>query len=205
MSESYQHVLSRVRPPRVQITYDVETLGSIQKKELPFIVGIIADLSGRPEAVSPPLKKRKFVEIDRDNFDAVMEAITPRLAFKVTNRLQSGGPDLDVKLKFRKMDDFDPSAIVRRHEDGDKVAGLSELFEARKRLSDLLAKLDGNDDLDEQLKEILKLTDGGQDKLRALLPASAKGAPAEGGSTPASSADGSAPSQDTNKPETPSN
>jgi type VI secretion system protein ImpB len=165
MSESKQHVLSRVRPPRVQITYDVETLGSIQKKELPFIVGILADLSGKPETPLPRLKDRKFVEIDRDNFDDVLDAIGPRVAFRVPNRLQ---PDSDqminVALTFRKMEDFGPDQIVSQ------VAPLKKLFEARKRLNDLLAKLDGNDDLDGILGEILTNTTE-QARLRADLKA----------------------------------
>jgi type VI secretion system protein ImpB len=178
MSESKQHVLSRVRPPRVQITYDVETLGSIQKKELPFIVGILADLSGKPETPLPKLKERKFVEIDRDNFDDVLEAIGPRVAFRVANKLQPGSDQmLNVALKFRKMEDFDPDQIVTQ------IAPLKKLFDARRRLNDLLAKLDGNDDLDGILSEVLASTTE-QAKLRAELvaieaPAAANGATAE--------------------------
>jgi type VI secretion system protein ImpB len=165
MSESKQHVLSRVRPPRVQITYDVETLGSIQKKELPFIVGILADLSGKPETPLPKLKERKFVEIDRDNFDDVLEAIGPRVAFRVPNKLQPDSNDMiNVALKFRKMEDFSPDQIVNQ------IAPLKKLFEARRRLNDLLAKLDGNDDLDGILSEVLASTSE-QTKLRAELKA----------------------------------
>jgi type VI secretion system protein ImpB len=169
MSESKQHVLSRVRPPRVQITYDVETLGSIQKKELPFIVGVLADLSGKPETPLPKLKERKFVEIDRDNFDDVLEAIEPRIAMQVPNRLQPGSDEkLNVALTFRKMEDFNPDQIVNQ------IAPLKKLFDARKRLNDLLAKLDGNDDLDGLLSEILADT-GEQTRLRADLKAIADG------------------------------
>jgi type VI secretion system protein ImpB len=165
MSESKQHVLSRVRPPRVQITYDVETLGSIQKKELPFIVGILADLSGKPENPLPKLKDRKFVEIDRDNFDDVLEAIEPRAAFRVPNRLQPGSDQvLNVALVFRKMEDFNPDQIVNQ------VEPLKKLFDARKRLNDLLAKLDGNDDLDGLLGGILSDATG-QAQLKADLKA----------------------------------
>ncbi len=153
MSESLQHKLSRVRPPRVQITYDVETMGSIQKKELPFIVGILADLSGKPDpdAPAPPkLKERKFVEIDRDNFDAVLESIAPRLALQVPNRLKPDATDmLNVVLNFHRMEDFSPEKLV------EQIAPLRELIGARRRLNDLLAKLDGNDNLDALLKEIL--------------------------------------------------
>ncbi len=179
MSESKQHVLSRVRPPRVQITYDVETLGSIQKKELPFIVGILADLSGKPEAPLPKLKERKFVEIDRDNFDDVMEAIEPRLAFRVPNKLQPGSDQMiNVLLKFKKMTDFNPDEIVKQ------IGPLKELFDARNRLNDLLAKLDGNDDLEGILTEVLANTSD-QAKLREELKASAAATPADGAGTPA--------------------
>jgi type VI secretion system protein ImpB len=179
MSESKQHVLSRVRPPRVHITYDVETLGSIQKKELPFIVGILADLSGKPETPLPKLKERKFVEIDRDNFDDVLEAIGPRVAFRVANKLQPNSDQkLNVALKFRKMEDFSPDQIVNQ------IAPLKKLFDARRRLNDLLAKLDGNDDLDGILSEVLANT-GEQTKLRAELKAIAESSPSEGaGSEP---------------------
>jgi type VI secretion system protein ImpB len=154
MSGSLQHKLSRVRPPRVQITYDVETLGSIQKKELPFIVGILADLSGKPDPESatplPKLKERKFVEIDRDNFDAVLESIGPRVAFQVPNRLQADATNnLNVVLNFKKMEDFSPENLVQQ------IKPLRELFEARRQLNDLLAKLDGNDNLDALLREVL--------------------------------------------------
>ena len=172
MSESKQHVLSRVRPPRVQITYDVETLGSIQKKELPFIVGILADLSGKPETPMPKLKDRKFVEIDRDNFDDVLEAIEPRAAFRVANRLQPGSDQmLNVALTFRKMEDFSPDQIVNQ------IEPLKKLFDARKRLNDLLAKLDGNDDLDGLLSEILADASE-QAQLKADLKAAVDGSKA---------------------------
>lgn len=168
MSESTQHVLSRVRPPRVQITYDVEIGNAIQKKELPFIVGILADLSGKPETPLPKLKERKFVEIDRDNFDAVLEAIGPRLAFRVENKLQPGSDQmLNVALTFKSMADFEPVNVVQQ------VGPLKELFAARNRLRDLLAKLDGNDELDAILSGIVadvaeqtKL----RDELKAALP-----------------------------------
>ncbi len=187
--------LSRVRPPRVQITYDVETLGSIQKKELPFIVGILADLSGKPEAPLPKLKERKFIEIDRDNFDDVLGAIGPRLAFRVPNRLQPGSNSmLNVLLNFKRMDDFKPDQIVQ------KIAPLKQLFDARRRLNDLLAKLDGNDDLDGILSKVLADT-AEQAKLRDDLkaahpPAAAVAAPPSetgGAAPPAPEANGAAP------------
>ena len=181
MSESKQQVLSRVRPPRVQITYDVETLGAIQKKELPFIVGILADLSGKPETPLPKLKERKFVEIDRDNFDDVMGAIAPRLAFRTPNKLQADSNEMiNVLLSLKRMEDFSPDRIVQQ------IPALKKLFDARRRLSDLLAKLDGNDDLDGILGQVLADT-AEQTKLREELKAASaaeEALPTEGGASP---------------------
>jgi type VI secretion system protein ImpB len=154
MPESLQHKLDRVRPPRVQITYDVETGGAIQKKELPFVVGVLADLSGKPVEALPKLKERKFVEIDRDNFNDVLASTAPRLAFQVNNVLGGSAEKINVELKFRSMDDFSPLAVI------DQVAALRKLFEARQRLSDLLAKLDGNDSLDAVLTQAGRDQDG---------------------------------------------
>jgi len=154
MTESTQHKLDRVRPPRVQITYDVETGGAIEKKELPFICGILADLSGKPAEALPPLKDRKFVEIDRDNFNDVLSAIGPRLAVRVPNRLEKDSKDqLNVELVFRNMDDFNPVNIVKQ------VPALKKLYEGRQRLRDLLTKLDGNDNLDALLKDVIQNTE----------------------------------------------
>jgi type VI secretion system protein ImpB len=165
MAESTQHKLSRVRPPRVQITYDVETGGAIQKKELPFIVGILADLSGQvdPDHPLPKLKERKFVEIDRDNFDAVLEAAAPRIALRVPDRLKKDSTEMhNVLLSFTRMADFDPVNVVKQ------IPVLNELFTARNRLNDLLAKLDGNDHLDSILSDVLANTEQ-QKKLRSEL------------------------------------
>ena len=142
MPESTQHKLDRIRPPRVQITYDVEIGGAIQKKELPLVVGVLADLSGKPDQPLPKLKDRKFTEIDRDNFNALLASITPRLAISVANRLTPNGGRMNIELKFHHMDDFTPLNLVKQ------VEHLRKLFEARGRLNDLLAKLDGNDALD---------------------------------------------------------
>jgi type VI secretion system protein ImpB len=178
MPESIQHVLSRVRPPRVQITYDVQVGDAFQKKELPFIVGVMADLSGKPEAPPPKLKERKFVEIDRDNFDAVLGSIHPRLAFRVPDRLRPGSDQmLNVALTFNEMADFNPVNVVQQ------IAPLKELYQARNRLRDLLAKLDGNDELDSILTEIV--TDSStqaklRDELQAATQAPAAAAPATG-------------------------
>lgn len=172
MTESIQKKLGRVRPPRVQITYDVETGGAIEMKELPFVMGILADLSGQPEQPLPKMKERKFVEIDRDNFNDVMAGSKPRLAFQVPNALQNDGSKLNVLLSFKEIDDFEPVSVIKQ------IKPLAELFEARQRLSDLLTKLDGNDELDALLADVISSTEK-QEELRAQL---AK--PANGDATP---------------------
>ena len=116
MPESTQKKLSRIRPPRVQITYDVEIGDAIQMKELPFVAGIMADLSGKPAEALPKLKDRKFVEIDRDNFNDVLASCAPRLALSVDNRLAKDDSKLNVELKFRSIDDFNPAAVVQQIE-----------------------------------------------------------------------------------------
>jgi type VI secretion system protein ImpB len=156
MSESTQKKLSRVRPPRVQITYDVETGGAIEKKELPLVVGIMSDLAGKQENPQLPIKTRKFVEIDRDNFNDVLASIGPRLAFQVTNTLKDDDSKLNVELRFKKIDDFRPESVVQQ------VEPLRKLFEARQRLNDLLGKLDGNDDLDALLQDVAANTESQQ-------------------------------------------
>ena len=153
-SESIQHSLDRIRPPRVQITYDVETGDAVEKKELPFVMGIMADLSGKPEQPLPRVKDRKFVEIDRDNFNDVLESSSVHLDYSVPNRLSGeDGGNLKVELDFKNMDDFEPLNVVKQLEP------LRQLYEARQRLADLLAKLDGNDDLDELLQDVLENTE----------------------------------------------
>jgi type VI secretion system protein ImpB len=153
----------------VQITYDVETGGAIEKKELPLVVGIMADLAGKPEKAMLPVKSRKFVEIDRDNFNDVLASIHPRLAFPVANRLKDDDDSkLNVELKFQRIDDFRPESIVQQ------VEPLKKLFEARQRLNDLLAKLDGNDDLDALLQEIAANTED-QQKIRAAIEGGTNG------------------------------
>lgn len=154
MPESTQHKLDRVRPPRVQITYDVETGGAIVMKELPFVVGIMADLSGKPTEALPKLKDRKFVEIDRDNFNDVLASAKPRLAFQTDNKLANDDTKLNVELTFQDLDDFAPVNVIKQ------VEPLRKLFEARERLTDLLAKLDGNDALDSLLQDIVANTEG---------------------------------------------
>jgi type VI secretion system ImpB/VipA family protein len=165
MAESIQHKLDRVRPPRVQITYDLELGGAVQRKSLPLVVGIMADLSGTPETPLPALKKRKFVEIDRDNINEVMAKAGTRLQISVPNRLTGEG-NLPLELSFSSMDDFGPLSIVQQ------VEALRALYEQRQRLSDLLTKLDGNEELEKQL------TDASEDELKEIKQLSA-GAPAE--------------------------
>jgi type VI secretion system protein ImpB len=166
MPESTQKKLSRIRPPRVQITYDVEIGDAIQMKELPFVAGIMADLSGRPAEALPKLKDRKFVDIDRDNFNDVLASCAPRLALRVDNKLADDDTKLNVELKFREIDDFGPVAVVQQ------IEPLRKLFDARQKLMDLLAKLDGNDKLDALLQEIVENPDN-QKALKASTAAPA--------------------------------
>ena len=152
-SDSLQHKLDRVRRPRVQITYDVETGGAMEKKELPFVVGVMADLSGQPKEPLKAIKERNFVPIDRDNFNEVLAKATPRLAMKVDNRLTGEDSKLAVELSFKEMDDFEPARVA------EQVPALKELLEIRGRLSELLGKMEGNDKLEELLAEVLNNTD----------------------------------------------
>lgn len=151
--ESLQHKIDRVRAPRVQITYDVEIGDATEMKEIPFVAGVLADLSGKPDEPLPKVKERKFVEIDRDNFNTVLEATKPRVAFTVDNTLSGDDSKLAVELRFSSLDDFHPEQVARQ------VEPLRKLVEARRRLSDLLGKLDGNDKLDELLQEVIASTD----------------------------------------------
>jgi type VI secretion system protein ImpB len=151
--ESLQHKLDRVRPPRVQITYDVEIGGAIEMKELPFVVGVLGDFAGNPEEPLPGLKHRKFVEIDRDNFNQVMAGMRPRISYAVENKLQNDGTRLGLDLRFNSIEDFDPDNVVQQ------VEPLRKLVEARRRLSDLRSKMDGNEKLENLLTDILSNTD----------------------------------------------
>lgn len=151
--ESLQHVLDRVRTPRVHITYDVEIGDAIQMKELPFVVGIIADLSGMSVDPLPKLKLRKFVEIDRDNFNDIMKSISPRLAFEVDNKLSDDPKQIGCELFFKSMDDFNPLSIVKQ------VAPLNELYQTRVKMHDLCTKLEGNDSLQELIRTVVETTD----------------------------------------------
>jgi type VI secretion system protein ImpB len=152
-SASQQHKLDRVRRPRVQITYDVETGGAMEKVQLPFVVGVMADLSAQPKESLPPLKERKFVPIDRDNFNDVLEKASPRLALKVQNRLTDADTKLAVELNFKEVDDFEPANVARQ------IAPLRELLDMRQRLQELLSKMEGNDKLEALLGEVMSNTD----------------------------------------------
>src|SRR5687768_9614977 len=149
--QSTQHKLDRVRPPRVQITYDVEVGDAIEVKELPFVMGVLGDFTGQPTEPLPRLKERKFVEVTPDNFDDVLASMKPHLAFTVENKL-SEDPDagkLGVDLNFKSLDDFAPDAVARQ------VPALRELLELRTKLADLRGSLQGNDKLDEILQATL--------------------------------------------------
>jgi len=150
---SMQHKLDRVRRPRVQITYDVETNGALQKVELPFVVGVLADLSGMPKDPLKPLKERQAVNIDRDNFNAVLAKAAPRLAMRVANRLTDEGGQIGVELNFKSMDDFDPARVA------EQIPALKELLTMRHNLTQLLSKMEGNDKLESLLAEVLQSTE----------------------------------------------
>ena len=185
MAESLQKWVGRNRPPRVQITYDVEIGDAIEKRELPLVVGVLADLAGKPASAPPKMKDRRFVEIDRDNFDEIMDKIGPRLDMSVPDMMKGSG-NLKIELTPKKFADFHPEAIV------DQVPRLKKLLEARLELRDLLAKLVGNDDLDGLLAGIVKNTEG----LKQIRTA------AGGGSSSSSSAnDKPAAKKEDDKPE----
>ena len=151
--ESLQHKLDRVRPPRVQITYDVEVGGAIELKELPFVVGVLGDFVGKPEEALPALKNRKFVEIDPDNFNQVLAGMKPRVAFSSDNKLLDDGSKIGIDLKFNSIEDFEPDSIVQQ------VDPLRKLVEARQKLSDLRSKMDGNDKLESMLNDVISNAD----------------------------------------------
>jgi type VI secretion system protein ImpB len=155
MPQSVQKKLERVRPPRVHVTYDVETGGAIELKELPFVLAVLGDFSGQPVEPLPRLKDRRFVEVNPDNFDSVLESMKPHLAFSVENKL-SEDPDagqLRVSLDFKSMDDFAPDNVAKQ------VKPLRELLELRSRLNDLKGTLQTNDKLDEVLLEAVSNTE----------------------------------------------
>jgi len=159
--------LERVRKPRVHITYQVETEGAEIEKELPFVVGVLGDFSGNPTEPLKPLKDRKFIQIDRDNFNDVMARMTPGLNLKVQNTLKGDGSEMAVQLKFNSLEDFEPGAVVQQ------VEPLRQLQETREKLRDLLTKVDRSEDLEAVLERVLQNTDDLK-KLQADLGGEAK-------------------------------
>ncbi|TDT43955.1 type VI secretion system protein ImpB [Halospina denitrificans] len=151
--ESVHDKLSRVRKPRVHITYDVETEGAMVKKELPFVVGVMGDFSGNNNTDLKPLKDRRFIQIDRDNFDDVMRRMSPKLAMKVDNKLSDDDSEMSVELEFNSMEDFEPSNVVNQ------VEPLRQLMETRNRLRDLMTKVDRSEELEELLERVLNNSD----------------------------------------------
>ena len=152
MSESVHQKLKRVRKPRVHITYDVETEGAVVEKELPFVVGVVGDFSGHPVEKLKPLKDRKFIQIDRDNFDDIMKRMTPGLNIRVENTLTDDGTEMPVQLKFESLSDFEPTQVAKQ------VEPLRKLLETRDKLRDLLTKIDRSEDLENVLEQVLKNT-----------------------------------------------
>ncbi|HEX7894426.1 type VI secretion system contractile sheath small subunit [Rhizobium sp. P44RR-XXIV] len=147
---SVHEKLERVRKPRVHIKYEVETEGAMVVKELPFVVGVLGDFSGNPTQPLKPFGERKFVQIDRDNFDDVMRRMTPGLNISVENTLQGDGSQIPVSLKFESMDDFEPGSVVNQ------VPALKALLDARNQLRDLMSKADRSEELERLLEEVLQ-------------------------------------------------
>ena len=158
--DSVQKRLERVRPPRVQLSYDVEIGDAIESKELPFVMGVMGDFTGQqdPNNPLPKLKERKFVNVDLDNFDEVLDGMAPKASYRVKNKLSADDGEFAVNLQFKALDDFSPEAVVQQ------VEPLRKLLEARTKLSDLRNKLAGNDKLEDVLSDVLSNTE----KLRQL-------------------------------------
>lgn len=150
--ESIQKRLEKVRPPRVQLTYDVEKGDAIEQKEIPFVVGVLGDFSGQPDQPLPRIKDRKFVNVDLDNFDEVMEGMAPRAAYRAQNTLTGDG-EIAVEMTFKSIDDFRPEAVVQQ------VEPLRKLLEARTKLADLRNKVAGNEKLEDLLNDVLANTE----------------------------------------------
>ena len=151
--ESVQKRLQKIRPPRVQLTYDVEKGDAIEEKEIPFVVGVLGDFSGNPEQPLPRIKDRKFVNVDLDNFDEVLEGMAPRAVFRAPNKISDDGGEIGVELKFKSIDDFRPEAVV------EQVEPLRKLLEARSKLADLRNKIAGNEKLEDLLSDVLNNTE----------------------------------------------
>jgi type VI secretion system protein ImpB len=157
MSSSIHDKLNRVRKPRVHITYDVETEGAQVMRELPFVVGVMGDFSGDSTQPPKPLSERKFIQIDRDNFNDVMARMTPGLNLKVDNKLADDGSQMAVNLAFNAMEDFEPARIAAQ------VPALRALLETREKLRDLMSKADRSEQLESLLEQILKSEDSLRD------------------------------------------
>ncbi len=149
MATSSQKFIARNRAPRVQIEYDVELYGAEKKVQLPFVMGVLSDLSGKPTEPLPPVAERKFLEIDVDNFDARMKSMKPRVAFQVPNKLTGEG-NLAVDITFKSMDDFSPASVAQQ------VDGLRQLLEARQQLANLLTYMDGKTDAEQLIADVIK-------------------------------------------------
>jgi len=175
MAKSIQHKLDRVRKPRVHITYDVEIGDAVVKKELPFVMGVMGDFSGNPTSPPKALSQRKFVPIDRDNFNDVMKNISPELNIRVKNTLQGDDSEMAVKLNFSSMDDFEPAKIV------EQVPALKSLLDSRDKLRDLLVTMDQSADLEAQLQSILQDSAKVQKAAGELGVSDSNGSTKEGG------------------------
>ena len=163
---SSQKFVARNRAPRVQIEYDVELEGAEKKVELPFVMGVLADLSGKPAEALPAVGDRKFLEIDVDNFDERLKSCKPRVAFQIPNTL-TGKDNLNVEMTFENMDDFSPAAVAR------KVGALNQLLQARTQLANLLTYMDGKDKAEELIAKVL----ADADLMKSLAAAPAPAAP----------------------------
>jgi type VI secretion system protein ImpB len=150
MSASIHDKLNRVRKPRVHITYDVETEGAQIERELPFVVGVMGDFSGDPTSPLRPMADRKFIQIDRDNFNDVMANMNPGLKLRVDNKLSETGGEMAVDLKFNSLDDFEPARVAAQ------VPALRALMETRAKLRDLASKVDRSEELENLLEQVLK-------------------------------------------------
>ena len=153
MSGSVHDKLNRVRKPRVHITYDVETEGAEVQRELPFVMGVMGDFSGDPTVPLKSMTDRKFVQIDRDNFNDVMASMTPGLKLKVDNKLSEDGGQMGVDLKFNGIEDFEPARVAQQ------VPALRTLMETRAKLRDLMSKVDRSEELESLLEQVLKSED----------------------------------------------
>ena len=188
MPESVHSKLTRVRKPRVHITYEVETEGAVVVKDLPFVVGVMGEFSGNPTEPLKPLKDRKFVSIDRDSFDEVMRRMTPGLEFRVENTLADDGSEMPVKLKFSSIEDFEPANVV------EQVDPLRKLLDTRNRLRELLSAVDRADGLESELEKILQSDDQIKKLAGEMGITSAKdaGGAAPGGTSPDKNPEGGA-------------